>query len=51
MRASIVDRMEAVGGSAQIWSTPGSGTSVVLTVPILEVVAPQPESSHRETHR
>ena len=51
MRASIVDRMEAVGGSAQIWSTPGSGTSVVLTVPILAVVAPQPESSHRETHR
>jgi signal transduction histidine kinase len=51
MRASIVDRMEAVGGSAQIWSTPGSGTSVVLTVPILQVVAPQPESSHRETHR
>jgi signal transduction histidine kinase len=51
LRASIIDRMEAVGGSAQIWSTPGSGTSVVLTVPILEVVTPQPESPHRETHR
>jgi signal transduction histidine kinase len=51
VRASIIDRMESVGGSAQIWSTPGSGTSVVLTVPILEVVVPHPESQHRETHR
>ncbi len=33
VRGSIVDRMDAVGGSAQIWSTPGGGTSVVLTFP------------------
>lgn len=51
LRGSITQRLEAVGGSAQIWSTPGSGTSVVLTIPILEVVAPHPESSHREQHR
>jgi signal transduction histidine kinase len=51
VRGSIVERMEAVGGSAQIWSTPGGGTSVVMTVPILEVVAPHPESQHRETHQ
>jgi signal transduction histidine kinase len=51
VRGSIIDRLEAVGGSAQIWSTPGSGTSVVLTIPILKVVAPHPESTHRETHR
>jgi signal transduction histidine kinase len=51
VRASIIERMEAVGGSARIWSTPGGGTSVVLTVPILRVVAPHPESTHRETHR
>ena len=50
VRGSIIDRMEAVGGSAQIWSTPGGGTSVVLTLPILKVVAPNPESPHRETH-
>lgn len=50
LRGSIVERMEAVGGSAQIWSTPGGGTSVVLTVPILKIVAPHPESTHRETH-
>lgn len=51
VRGSIIERMDAVGGSAQIWSTPGGGTSVVLTVPILKVVAPHPESTHRETHR
>jgi signal transduction histidine kinase len=47
LRGSIVDRMDSVGGSARIWSSPGSGTSVMLTVPVLEVVAPQPESPHR----
>lgn len=51
VRGSIVERLESVGGSAQIWSTPGSGTSVMLTVPIVEVVAPHPESRHREEHR
>ena len=51
VRGSIIDRIEAVGGSARIWSTPGGGTSVVLTIPILKVVAPHPESTHRETHR
>ena len=49
VRGSIVDRMESVGGSARIWSSPGSGTSVMLTVPILEVVEPHPESQHRTT--
>jgi signal transduction histidine kinase len=51
VRGSIVDRLEQVGGSAQIWSTPGSGTSVVLTIPFEKMVAPHPESTHRETHR
>jgi signal transduction histidine kinase len=51
VRGSIVERIEAVGGSARIWSTPGGGTSVVLTIPILKVVAPHPESQHREKHR
>jgi signal transduction histidine kinase len=51
VRGSIIERLEAVGGSARIWSSPGGGTSVVLTVPILKVVAPHPESTHRETHR
>ncbi|HWM33361.1 MAG TPA: hypothetical protein VNR36_03875 [Pseudolysinimonas sp.] len=51
VRGSIEERLRAVGGHAQIWSSPGGGTSVVLTVPILRVVAPHPESTHRETHR
>ncbi len=51
VRESIIGRMESVGGSARIWSSPGSGTSVMLTVPILEVVAPHPESDHLEQHR
>ena len=51
VRGSIVDRIEQAGGSAQIWSTPGGGTSVVLTIPFEKMVAPHPESTHRETHR
>jgi signal transduction histidine kinase len=51
VRGSIIDRVESVGGSAQIWSTPGGGTSVVLTIPFETMVAPHPESTHRETHR
>jgi hypothetical protein len=47
VRASMVDRMESVGGSARVWSSPGSGTSVMLSVPVLEVVEPHPESEHR----
>jgi hypothetical protein len=47
VRGSIVDRMDAVGGSARIWSSPGSGTTVMLSVPVLEVIEPQPESPHR----
>lgn len=49
VRSSIVQRMESVGGSARIWSSPGSGTSIMLSVPILEVVEPHPESDHRTT--
>ncbi len=33
LRTSVKTRLEELGGSAQIWSTPGAGTSVVLTVP------------------
>ncbi|CAN5482067.1 hypothetical protein BH09ACT4_BH09ACT4_09830 [soil metagenome] len=51
VRSSIIERVEAVGGSARIWSTIGGGTSVMITIPILKVVAPHPTSIHRETHR
>lgn len=33
LRISVHDRMLGVGGSATVWSRPGAGTSVLLTVP------------------
>lgn len=36
LKNSVQARMERVGGSVQIWSSVGSGTSVVIRVPIGE---------------
>jgi signal transduction histidine kinase len=33
LRVSVVERIEAVGGYVRIWSTPGNGTSVLISVP------------------
>ncbi|MEO5535482.1 MAG: ATP-binding protein [Pseudolysinimonas sp.] len=33
LRASVIARMAAVGGTAKIWSAPGEGTSVVISAP------------------
>ena len=33
LRASIAERMDDVGGSSNVWSRPGFGTSAVLRVP------------------
>jgi signal transduction histidine kinase len=33
LRSSVVRRIEQYGGSVRVWSTPGSGTSVLLTMP------------------
>lgn len=46
LRTSVVERVRSVGGSVKIWSSPGAGTSIVMRVPILEVVAPNEESDH-----
>ena len=35
LRNSVRGRIATVGGKVQLWSSPGSGTSVVLTVPLL----------------
>jgi signal transduction histidine kinase len=43
---SVVGRIAAVGGSVRIWSAPGSGTSIVIRVPVVEVVIPHEESTH-----
>jgi signal transduction histidine kinase len=33
LRQSVRRRIEAVGGTVQVWSTPGKGTSVMIRVP------------------
>ena len=33
LRFSIRERIEGLGGTVKIWSTPGSGTAVVMSVP------------------
>ena len=45
LRGSIRDRIESIGGSVQIWSGLGKGTSIVMNVPL--EVAPGAESSDR----
>ena len=37
LRASVTERLAAVGGGATIWTQPGQGTSVVLRVPLARV--------------
>ena len=45
LRGSIRGRIESIGGSVQIWSGLGKGTSIVMNVPL--EVAPGAESSDR----
>jgi len=51
LRMSVQHRLAAVGGSARVWSAPGEGTSVLLTIPIETVVSRRPESPHRREAR
>lgn len=46
LRSSIRGRIERVGGSVKIWSKPGSGASVLITVPSLGPATPQREERH-----
>jgi signal transduction histidine kinase len=39
LRNSVRGRITSVGGTVQLWSSPGSGTSVVLTVPMMDGIA------------
>ena len=36
IRQSVRRRMESIGGTVQVWSTPGRGTSIMLRVPVQE---------------
>jgi signal transduction histidine kinase len=46
VRHSVIERIEAVGGTARVWSSPEEGTSIVLSVPVLKVIAHHEESDH-----
>jgi len=35
LRQSVRRRIENVGGTVQVWSTPGKGTSVMIRVPAM----------------
>lgn len=39
LRASVRERLDAVGGRADVWSSPGAGTSVLLTAPLAKRAA------------
>lgn len=47
VRDSIVGRIEAVGGRAQIWSSSGNGTTVLIAIPVTEVLDPGRPSDHQ----
>ena len=36
IRTSVIHRIESLGGTVRIWSTQGKGTSVLLSVPVVE---------------
>ncbi|MBX3098399.1 MAG: hypothetical protein KF761_02365 [Salinibacterium sp.] len=46
VRFSVVNRIHAVGGTTKIWSAPGAGTSIVIRIPVLEVVTQHEEPQH-----
>lgn len=46
VRFSVIDRIRTAGGTTKIWSAPGAGTSIMIRVPVLEIVVPHEESGH-----
>jgi signal transduction histidine kinase len=49
LRESVVKRIEAIGGEVRIWSAVGEGTSVVIRVPVVEILRAHEESTHGTT--
>lgn len=49
VRTSIEDRITDAGGTVRIWSSPDAGTSVMMTVPVLELIREHEDSTHRES--
>lgn len=48
IRASIDARMASVGGRVELWSSPGSGTSIVMTAPVESVLREHDASQHQQ---
>ena len=48
IRASIEARILAVGGTVQVWSAPGSGTSIVMSIPVSSVLREHDAPHHQE---
>lgn len=48
IRASIAGRMEDVGGRVRVWSSPGTGTTVLIGVPVAEVLQRGAPSDHQK---
>ncbi len=48
IRASITDRIAAIGGTVQLWSSPGSGTSIILTAPVQSILREHEAPHHQE---
>jgi signal transduction histidine kinase len=48
IRASIEARIATVGGTVQLWSAPGSGTSIVMTIPVRSIVREHDAPHHQD---
>jgi len=48
IRNSIVGRMEDVGGGVRVWSSPGTGTTVLIGVPVAAVLERVAPSGHQK---
>jgi signal transduction histidine kinase len=41
LKTSVIGRVESVGGVVKIWSAPGNGTSILMTLPLRPPAAPE----------
>lgn len=53
LKVAVIQRIEAVGGYVRIWSSPGNGTSVLISVPVVAVpvvAAPHGDDEPRDNN-
>jgi signal transduction histidine kinase len=48
IRASIEARIAAVGGDVQVWSSPGAGASIIMTIPVRSILREHEAPHHQE---